>query len=85
MSSTSNSVGFQQADVEIEEVAVTPHTTPSTRQLIQELAEIEDRMYLLRASGAAGHPTSPHHQELMRLAGREEQVLAQLRRQRVDH
>jgi hypothetical protein len=64
---------------------MTSATDGSTRKLIQELAEIEDRMYFLRATRAGARATPPVTQELIRLAGREEQVLAQLRRHRVHH
>ena len=64
---------------------MTPATQPSTRQLIQELAEIEDRMYVLRAARTGSRAATPVDQELVRLTGRAEHVLAQLRRQRVHH
>lgn len=62
---------------------MTPTSDTSTRRLIQELAEIEDRMYALRAARAGSPVKLPVDRELVRLAGREEQVLSQLRRQRV--
>jgi hypothetical protein len=62
---------------------MTSATDGSTRKLIQELAETEDRMYVLRATRTGSSTTPPVTQELIRLAGREEQVLAELRRHRV--
>lgn len=64
---------------------MTRATNASTRQLIQELAEIEDRMYALRAARTGSRAPTPVDQELVRLAGREEHVLAQLRRHHVHH
>ncbi|WP_377644894.1 hypothetical protein [Oryzobacter terrae] len=64
---------------------MTPDTNASTRKLIQELVEIEDRMYVLRAARNGASTRTPADPELLRLAGREEHVLAQLRRQRVTH
>jgi sugar (pentulose or hexulose) kinase len=64
---------------------MTPANDTSTRRLIQELAEIEDRKYYLRATRTGARETSTVQQELLRLAGREEDLLAQLRRRRVHH
>ncbi|MFQ6171713.1 hypothetical protein ACK8HX_08910 [Oryzobacter sp. R7] len=58
---------------------------PATRALIRELAEIEDEMYLVRAARTRSRATPPLDAELLRLARREQQVLARLRRQRIAH
>jgi hypothetical protein len=55
---------------------------PSTRELIQELATIEDRMHAVRAATARTGTSTHVTPELVQLARREEQVLALLRLQR---
>lgn len=62
-----------------------PSTDATTRELIRELSEIEDEMYLVRAARARTRAHPPLDAELLRLAQREERVLARLRRQRADH
>ena len=62
-----------------------PSTQQSTRELIRQLGEIEDEMYLVRAARSRSHATIPLDAELLRLARREEQVLARLRQQRATH
>ncbi|MFL6081129.1 MAG: hypothetical protein ACJ714_14465 [Ornithinibacter sp.] len=54
-------------------------STPSVRELIAEYAAIEDRVRVLEARvlGGCEPPLNP---ELMRLAQRERQILALLRR-----
>lgn len=64
---------------------MTPDANATTRRLIQELVEIEDRMFVLRAARTGAGTGATVDPELLRLAGREEHVLAQLRRQRVTH
>ena len=55
---------------------------PSVRELIAEYATIEDRVRSLEARVYGGSPPDPNP-ELMRLASRERQVLALLRRHSV--
>lgn len=62
-----------------------PSPDESTRELIQQLAQIEDEMYLVRAAQTRSRATPALDAELLRLAQREQQVLARLRRQRVTH
>ncbi|WP_392544471.1 hypothetical protein [Oryzobacter telluris] len=64
---------------------MTTASDASTRQLIHELAAIEERMYILRAARAGSDATSPVSQELLRLTQREQHVLAQLRLHRASH
>lgn len=58
-----------------------PTTDAATRVLLMELAQIEDEMYLVRAAWTRSTAKSPLDAELLRLARREEQVLAKLRRE----
>lgn len=64
---------------------MTPTTELTTRMLIRELAEIEERMHALRAAQAGSREKVGIDPELVRLAGREEHVLAQLRRRHAGH
>ncbi len=56
-----------------------PSTTPSVRELIAELATIEDRIRSAEAL-VHGDAAPPRNPELLRLARREGQLLAMLRR-----
>lgn len=58
---------------------MSPTENPSTRRLLEELAAIEDRMHAVRASRTPHGAPTPADRELLRLARREEQVLALLR------
>ncbi|MFQ6172301.1 hypothetical protein ACK8HX_11900 [Oryzobacter sp. R7] len=61
----------------------TATASPSTRELIKELAEIEDRTFAVRASMQGADCRARLAPELLRLSQREQQILAQLRRRRV--